>query len=71
MSGHKPILIITDQDQVMINAVAEVFEESSHRFCMWHILKKLSEKVGGSLNENRRGKQKGTASLFKTSILRN
>jgi hypothetical protein len=37
----------------MTNAVAEVFEESSHRFCMWHILKKLSEKVGGSLNENK------------------
>jgi hypothetical protein len=53
MGGHKPILIITHQDQAMTNAVAEVFEESSHRFCMWHILKKLSEKVGGSLNENK------------------
>ncbi|GAU52020.1 hypothetical protein TSUD_418370, partial [Trifolium subterraneum] len=53
MGGNKPILIITDQDQAMTNAVEEVFEGSSHRFCMWHILKKLSEKVGGSLNENK------------------
>jgi hypothetical protein len=33
-------------------AIEKVFNGTSHRFCMWHILKKLSEKVGVSLNSN-------------------
>jgi len=52
MGGHKPVMIITDQDQAMKNAIQDVLKGSSHRFCMWHIMKKLSEKLGGSLNEN-------------------
>jgi hypothetical protein len=48
MGGHKPILIITDQDPAMKIAVNKVFKDSSHRFCMWHILKKVSEKVSVS-----------------------
>ena len=52
MSGNKPVMIITDQDLGMTNAIESVFNGSSHRFCMWHILKKLSEKVGGNLNQN-------------------
>ncbi|WJX56896.1 hypothetical protein P8452_42510 [Trifolium repens] len=52
MGEHKPVVIITDQDQAMTNAVEVVFKGSSHRFCMWHILRKLSEKVG-SLNGNK------------------
>ena len=52
MGGNKHVMIITDQDQAMTNAIESVFKGSSHRFCMWHILKKLSEKVGGTLNDN-------------------
>ncbi|XP_057432341.1 protein FAR1-RELATED SEQUENCE 5-like [Lotus japonicus] len=52
MGGHKPIVIITDQDPAMKVAMDKVFTGSSHRFCMWHILKKLSEKVGASLNDD-------------------
>ncbi|XP_058783612.1 protein FAR1-RELATED SEQUENCE 5-like [Vicia villosa] len=52
MGGHKPIVVITDQDPAMKIAIEKVFTGSSHRFCMWHILKKLSEKVGASLNGN-------------------
>ncbi|XP_058753620.1 protein FAR1-RELATED SEQUENCE 5-like [Vicia villosa] len=52
MEGHKPTLIITDQDPAMKVAVEKVFNGSSHRFCMWHIMKKVSEKVGVSLNVN-------------------
>jgi len=52
MGGNKPVMIITYQDQAMTNAIESVFKGSSHRFCMWHILKKLSEKVGGTLNDN-------------------
>jgi len=52
MGGHKPVMIITDQDGGMKNAIGAVLKGSSHRFCMWHILKKLSKKVGSSMDEN-------------------
>jgi len=50
MSSHKPVCIITDQDLAMKVAIQKVFDTSTHRLCMWHIMKKLSEKVGCSLN---------------------
>ncbi|XP_042939348.1 protein FAR1-RELATED SEQUENCE 5-like [Carya illinoinensis] len=46
MDGIAPKAIITDQDRVMKNAIAIVFPESRHRFCLWHILKKVPEKLG-------------------------
>ncbi|PNY09356.1 protein FAR1-related sequence 5-like [Trifolium pratense] len=52
MGGNKPNLIITDQDPAMRVAIEKVFSSSSHRLCMWHIMKKVSEKVGVSLNGN-------------------
>lgn len=52
MGGHKPNLITTDQDPAMKNAIEKIFYSSSHRFCMWHIMEKVSEKVGVSLNTN-------------------
>ncbi|XP_042972729.1 protein FAR1-RELATED SEQUENCE 5-like [Carya illinoinensis] len=36
--------IITDQDKAMRNAIAKVFPKSRHRFCLWHIMKKVPEK---------------------------
>lgn len=41
-----PSAIITDQDRAMRNAIQIVFPEARHRWCLWHILKKLPEKVG-------------------------
>ena len=38
--------IITDQDRVMKNAIEIVFPNARHRWCLWHIMKKLSEKLG-------------------------
>ncbi|XP_042983691.1 protein FAR1-RELATED SEQUENCE 5-like isoform X1 [Carya illinoinensis] len=46
MDGVAPKAIITDQDKAMKNAIAIVFPESRHRFCLWHILKKVPEKLG-------------------------
>lgn len=34
MGGHKPIVIITDQDPAMKIAVEKGFNGASHRFCM-------------------------------------
>ncbi|KAF5458998.1 hypothetical protein F2P56_022990 [Juglans regia] len=53
MDGIAPKAIITDQDRAMKNAIKIVFPESRHRFCLWHILKKVPEKLGcyGSYKE--------------------
>ncbi|KAF5465145.1 hypothetical protein F2P56_015176 [Juglans regia] len=46
MDGKPPKAIIIDQDGAMKNAIANVFPESRHRFCLWHILKKVLKKLG-------------------------
>ncbi|XP_042968953.1 protein FAR1-RELATED SEQUENCE 5-like [Carya illinoinensis] len=46
MDGNAPKAIITDQNRAMKNAIAIVFPNTRHRFCLWHILKKFPEKVG-------------------------
>ncbi|XP_035540001.1 protein FAR1-RELATED SEQUENCE 5-like [Juglans regia] len=46
MDGMAPKAIITDQDRAMKNAIAIVFPKTRHRFCLWHILKKVPEKLG-------------------------
>nr|XP_043625711.1 protein FAR1-RELATED SEQUENCE 1-like [Erigeron canadensis] len=47
MDGSPPKAIITDQCRSMQAAVACVFPESHHRLCLWHIMKKVPEKLGG------------------------
>ncbi|KAF5450028.1 hypothetical protein F2P56_030410 [Juglans regia] len=46
MDGIAPKAIITNQDRAMKNAIATVFPETRHRLCLWHILKKVPEKLG-------------------------
>ncbi|KAF5471691.1 hypothetical protein F2P56_008464, partial [Juglans regia] len=46
MDGIAPKTIITDKDRAMKNAIAIVFPETRHRLCLWHILKKVPEKLG-------------------------
>ncbi|XP_074301135.1 protein FAR1-RELATED SEQUENCE 5-like [Silene latifolia] len=38
-----------DQDAGIINAVPAVFKKARHRFCMWHIMKKVIGKVGSTI----------------------
>lgn len=52
IGGHKSYLIITYQDPVVKLAIEKTFNSSSLRFCMWHIMKKASEKVGVTINTN-------------------
>lgn len=46
ISGRHPVSIITDQDIEIQSAVAEVFPRTHHRFCMSHIQRKLTDKLG-------------------------
>ncbi|XP_026446056.1 protein FAR-RED IMPAIRED RESPONSE 1-like [Papaver somniferum] len=44
MHGKAPEGIITDQDKAMQNAIEIVFPNTKHRWCLWHVMKKLPEK---------------------------
>ena len=46
MSNSPPLGIITDQDKAMKNAIEIVLPNTRHRWCLWHILKKVPEKLG-------------------------
>ncbi|XP_058219580.1 protein FAR1-RELATED SEQUENCE 5-like [Rhododendron vialii] len=46
MWGCAPKALITDQCMAMKNAIEEVFPHTRHRWCIWHILKKVPEKLG-------------------------
>jgi len=52
MGGHMPVCLITNQDPAMKVAIKEKFQSTTHRFCIWHIMRKLSGKVGCSLNSD-------------------
>ncbi|KAF8390318.1 hypothetical protein HHK36_024843 [Tetracentron sinense] len=47
MSGRPPNAIITDQCKTMQRAIVEVFPRARHRLCLWHIMKKNSDTLGG------------------------
>ncbi|KAK1581752.1 hypothetical protein Q3G72_008723 [Acer saccharum] len=40
-----PMAIITDQDKAMQKAIEIVFANARHRWCLWHIMKKLLENL--------------------------
>ncbi|XP_056688516.1 protein FAR1-RELATED SEQUENCE 5-like [Spinacia oleracea] len=45
MGGNEPLCLITDEDPAMKVAFPKVFRSTEHRFCMWHIMKKMPDKV--------------------------
>ncbi|PUZ38986.1 hypothetical protein GQ55_9G241200 [Panicum hallii var. hallii] len=47
MSNKAPNSIITDQCKAMQNAIEVVFPDARHRRCLWHIMKRVPEKLGG------------------------
>lgn len=46
MGGKHPKTIITDQDNAMRSAIAQVFQNTKHRNCLFHIKKNCREKIG-------------------------
>ncbi|XP_076909881.1 protein FAR1-RELATED SEQUENCE 4-like [Bidens hawaiensis] len=51
--GSAPKVVVTDQDPAMKQAIASVFPNTRHRLCMWHIMKKVADKVGADLCNNK------------------
>ncbi|KAK9070415.1 hypothetical protein SSX86_010817 [Deinandra increscens subsp. villosa] len=47
--GCQPKVVVTDQDSAMKITVENVFDQCRHRLCMWHIMKKVADKVGPAL----------------------
>ncbi|XP_022844850.1 protein FAR1-RELATED SEQUENCE 5-like [Olea europaea var. sylvestris] len=52
MHDQPPCAIITDQDKAMQNAIEIVFPNTRHRWCLWHIMKKLPEKFGYHIDKS-------------------
>lgn len=52
MGGPMPICLITNQDPTIKVAIEEKFQSTTHKFCIWYIIRKSSEKVGCSINNN-------------------
>jgi zinc finger SWIM domain-containing protein 3 len=49
MGGKAPSFIVTDEDASIKAAIAIVLPDTIHRLCMWHIMKKLPEKIDANL----------------------
>ncbi|KAI8563031.1 hypothetical protein RHMOL_Rhmol03G0081400 [Rhododendron molle] len=47
MWGCAPKAIIIDQCMAMKNAIEDIFPNARHRWCIWHIMKKITEKLNG------------------------
>ena len=47
-----PTYLITDQDPAMKIAIKNVFPNTIHKLCMWHIMSKVTDKVGPELNKD-------------------
>ncbi|KAL3850344.1 hypothetical protein ACJIZ3_012226 [Penstemon smallii] len=45
MSGRSPVSITTEHDNVIRSAITQVFPNTRHRFCKWHIFKKCQERL--------------------------
>ena len=50
--SFEPTIIVTDQDPAIRVAFDKVFETTRHRWCMWHIMDKVSKKVSATKLNN-------------------
>lgn len=58
---HDPSCFVTDQDPAMKTAITQVYSNARHRYCMWHIMTKVGEKVGPVLSKDVGFRQKFNA----------
>ncbi|XP_022039702.1 protein FAR1-RELATED SEQUENCE 5-like [Helianthus annuus] len=67
--GRAPPVIVTDQDPAMKKAIQDTWTESRHRLCMWHIMDKLTAKVGATICNSTDFKKRLCAIMWTDSIL--
>jgi transposase-like protein len=66
MGGQAPKVIITDHDKALKSAVSEVFPDACHRFCLWHILGKVSENLGHVIKQHENFMPKFEKCIYKS-----
>ncbi|XP_021673539.2 protein FAR-RED IMPAIRED RESPONSE 1 isoform X1 [Hevea brasiliensis] len=66
MGGLAPRVILTDQDKSLEQAIAEVFPNSHHCFCLWHLLSKIPEKLGNVIRQHENFMTKFNKCIFKS-----
>lgn len=66
MGGHAPRVILTDQDKALKEAITEVFPDSRHCFCLWHILSKIHEKLSYVMRQHENFMVKFNKCIFKS-----
>ncbi|XP_047063421.1 protein FAR1-RELATED SEQUENCE 5-like [Lolium rigidum] len=69
MGGKHPATIITDQDAAMAKAIDEVFKQTCHRNCFFHIKRKSEEKCGGTFVARGENRAKFVPVYFKHNFL--
>nr|XP_051211579.1 protein FAR1-RELATED SEQUENCE 3-like [Lolium perenne] len=69
MGGKHPATIITDQDAAMAKAINEVFKQTCHRNCFFHIKRKSEEKCGGTFVARGENRKKFFPVYFKHDFL--
>jgi hypothetical protein len=52
VGGKEPTLIIRDEAASIKSAIDKVLPSTTHRLCMWHIMRKVPDKVEPSLKNN-------------------
>lgn len=53
MSGNPPKGIVTDECKAIQNAIQLVFPTTQHRWCLWHVMKKIPEKLKTNTEYNK------------------
>ncbi|XP_022024865.1 protein FAR1-RELATED SEQUENCE 5-like [Helianthus annuus] len=67
--GYAPPVIVTDQVPAMKRAIADVWPESRYRLCMWHVMDKLTTKVGVALCSNTDFRKRLSTVVWTDSLL--
>lgn len=66
VGGQAPRVIITDQEKFLKEAVADVFPDARHCFCLWHVLRRTPENFGCEINETHNFMEKFTKCIHRS-----
>ncbi|XP_039020520.1 protein FAR1-RELATED SEQUENCE 2-like [Hibiscus syriacus] len=66
MGGKAPKVVLTDQDRVLNGAVSDVFSNSRHCFCLWHVLSKFPENSDCIVDQNENFMKKFNKCIYRS-----